>query len=741
MRPWWKGAFAAPRSGWWRTIGIASALTLLACLVNPYGIQGALFPLALTRTMGSPIFRQSIAELTPVLEVVPRLQELMGLPHEPIQDFVRRNNGILNPVLLIHLGMIALGGFSFVAPIFWRAWSSARKPAEPEARKGKKRRTSKKGSSSEADWSGPDLFRFLIFVAFTLLGLQATRNSNQFAAVAGAVTAWNLAEWASAIAARRAPKAASKTAFAEAAVPRIAAFGAVGLAFLAVASGGFYQLTGEGRRIGLDFEPLWFPFDAVKFAGKPGMPDRFASFSFGWASLYDYDWGPERKVFIDPRLEVAGPDLYERNMNLERKLVRNDPSWSAELDGLGKPLVMIGHAGIGDAGEMAGTGAALLGHPNWRLVYFDPQASLYVHTDFAEAIERYAVDLRERHFRPKPGDLPDGYEALLAQARSLRSYAQALREQRRPALAMTTTLLGLDACRRVLESNPEDAIVRKLLAQMLAAREPVREPSEAPSPRYRQPFDPAIDLESVRATAALRKALQLKPGDFLPSYLLLMSFGDRDMKEAMVPIIDGLLAVRAINPQQANVQAGLAAVRSRFAGLASPPDASAVRNASDLERATTAWLAEGRAESVADRLEAEFPPASRAWPLADRLATIRLHLGQPERARAIWLAVADPPRPAVRAARVAVTHLCELEFEAARAAYREALGIEPDLFEAHYGLAVLEADAGRSNEAAEAARKAIEHAPAGPGQSQARAILGLVTPYADAKPGGPITSP
>src|SRR5262249_49537142 len=100
LRP---GAFAASRRSWWRTAGIASGMTLLACLVNPYGVEGTLFPIALSRTMSSPIFRQTIAELT------------------PIPDFIRRNAGISHPVLLLHLGTMLLGALSFLIPLAWRA--------------------------------------------------------------------------------------------------------------------------------------------------------------------------------------------------------------------------------------------------------------------------------------------------------------------------------------------------------------------------------------------------------------------------------------------------------------------------------------------------------------------------------------------------------------------------------------------------------------------------------------------
>ncbi len=43
LRP---GSFAPGRRRWWRIVGLATLLTGLACLVNPYGLTGALYPLA-----------------------------------------------------------------------------------------------------------------------------------------------------------------------------------------------------------------------------------------------------------------------------------------------------------------------------------------------------------------------------------------------------------------------------------------------------------------------------------------------------------------------------------------------------------------------------------------------------------------------------------------------------------------------------------------------------------------------
>ena len=201
-----RGALAPEHLRWWQTIVPACLASGFACLLNPYGLRGAIYPLELARTMSNPIFSRSIAELTPI----PRFIENSGLTSLPLQ---------------LHLATMLLGALSFLVPIGWlvavrlrrreKDSSAADTPgAVPPA--GKSRRSSAARKSSRSSRAGRksrgsslDLdggagswrispFRLLLYAAFSLLSLQATRNSHQFAAVVGSVTAWNFAEWAAA---------------------------------------------------------------------------------------------------------------------------------------------------------------------------------------------------------------------------------------------------------------------------------------------------------------------------------------------------------------------------------------------------------------------------------------------------------------------------------------------------------------------------------------------------------------
>ena len=308
----------------------------------------------------------------------------------------------------LHLLTMLIGAFSFAIPLLSRFVASPRageQPAAPalpgppgaaadeDARPSKQKRTRSKTAGKKtarvartanastapvAVWRLSP-FRLLLFAAFSWLSLQATRNSHQFAAVVGAVTAWNFGEWAAVMRERRQMRApGSPPRWSLPARP--SAFGMVGLLILWVGSGQFFRMTGEGRTIGFGEDRLWFPHEAVKFAGKEVMPDRFLSFHNGHAALYEYYHGPRRKVYIDPRLEVAGADLFRRYNALGKRIEANEAGWDAELTEMARPVILSDHFYNSEIG------ATLLQSDHWRCVWFDAIAAVFVHDSSGAAV-------------------------------------------------------------------------------------------------------------------------------------------------------------------------------------------------------------------------------------------------------------------------------------------------------------------------------------------------------------------
>ena len=97
LRP---GSLASGARRWWRIVGIGSLATFAACLVNPYGLRGAVYPIELAGTMTNTVFSLNIAELT------------------PIPEFIRRA-GLGNLPLQIHFLTMGLGALSFLLPLVW----------------------------------------------------------------------------------------------------------------------------------------------------------------------------------------------------------------------------------------------------------------------------------------------------------------------------------------------------------------------------------------------------------------------------------------------------------------------------------------------------------------------------------------------------------------------------------------------------------------------------------------------
>jgi hypothetical protein len=193
---------------WWRIVGLAAALTGLACLANPYGLRGALYPLSLLKTMGNPVFKESIAELM------------------SLQRLIDANAGHIVFMAWIQIAVILLAAASFLEPLCWSLYvrwkDRGAEPAETTPRRRRKKPRTKTARAVPL-WRLSS-FRLLLFGAFTALSLQATRNSHQFAAVVGTLTAWNLGEWAAAVRARRVRQGRSVV---DARWPRVAALASV----------------------------------------------------------------------------------------------------------------------------------------------------------------------------------------------------------------------------------------------------------------------------------------------------------------------------------------------------------------------------------------------------------------------------------------------------------------------------------------------------------------------------------
>ena len=258
------------------------------------------------------------------------------------------------------------------------------------------------------------------------------------------------------------------------------------------------------------------------------MPSRFLSFHNGHASLFEYYHGPERKVYTDPRLEVAGPELFKRYIELEHRLQKDEPGWEVELAEMGRPVILTDHE------YNASIGATLLQSNHWRCVWFDAIAAVFVHDSYASVVQAHAVDFAARHFRPDSRPSPTreyGRAGRLGQR--VPQIPDDTCQESRPSERDRSSWLGLDAAREHPASRAR--LVRGLEKPGPDRAEPRRD--ALPSPRIRAQFDPVFDLSLVRATYALRRALEVVPTDFMTLVELKRAFDMRLMNEAALPVL------------------------------------------------------------------------------------------------------------------------------------------------------------------------------------------------------------
>src|SRR5262249_36011081 len=153
--------------------------------------------------------------------------------------------------------------------------------------------------------------------------------------------------------------------------------------------------------------------------------------------------------------------------------------------------------------------------------------------------------------------------------------------------------LGASYARKLLRIDPDDAEAWKLIGQFEVLREST---ALEPVPRFRMPFDPVFDLSSVRATYALKHALESKPDDFLALMMLEHSFESRAMTEAAWPLVARLAALTPLNGRQAESQKRAEASRSSLRAALGPIPPASWENLSQLGQIVNGLLGGGRAE-------------------------------------------------------------------------------------------------------------------------------------------------
>ena len=324
-----------------QVICLVGGLVGAACFVNPYLEQGALFPLTLFRkfSVEKDFYSKNIGEFRP-----------------PI-DFVLKY-GLSNLYLQAELGMWLIAVASFIR-LMW----------------------------VERKWSP---FRLLLFAGFSHLAWQASRNTNIFSIVSGVVACENFASGVIDRAKARLTKRSSNQIE--------MTYGMTGLVTCLIAlvvTGTWNQLTEKNKPFGLGESPNWFIHDAAKFAAQPGFPEKAFVANIGQADVYVYHNWPERKVFMDARLEVCTQQTFRKLNDALDAMANGSPRWQAIYRDDELPVVIL------DSRNCRAAINGMLMTPTWRLVYADPAAAVFLPLGLANKLNLPPAN-------PTPLIYPDG---------------------------------------------------------------------------------------------------------------------------------------------------------------------------------------------------------------------------------------------------------------------------------------------------------------------------------------------
>ncbi len=388
----WKRASALPAAAW-RRLTLVLALATAGCVLNPYGVAGALFPLQLLpRVTGSSLFSARIGEFRAPFE-----------------------SGYAPPLTYTWAALMGAVALAFVVNV--RHWR---------------------------------LGRLLAVAAFAWLSAHALRNMAFFSWIAVIGIATNCGE-----ALRAGPGAGASATLSRsrlrARLPRLAeavGLGAIALLIGALVTNHFSRFLGIEREFGLGVSPVRFPAEAVAFAEEVGITGRpFNCLAMGgYLTWMRY---PSQQVFVDGRLE-AFPERVFRNYF---RVIDDPKLWPQLVARYRVDYVLLYHLW----GNRLPLVTYLASGYGWRLVYYDEIASIFLpedeaHRELRERAERaFAARVAQRAQTPEPRPLSSLERALhvpVAEIWRQRSYGNFLRSIGLNAEAAA-------AYRRVLALDPD----------------------------------------------------------------------------------------------------------------------------------------------------------------------------------------------------------------------------------------------------------------------------------------------
>jgi len=226
-----------------------------------------------------------------------------------------------------------------------------------------------------------NVLRLLLFAGFAHLAWKASRNTSIFALTSAVVLNGNWEDL------RQFARSRSTGFVRRPAVSMLMLL--CGLSVLFV-SGLWSRVDGEHRRFGFGVLAGLYSHAAAEFAGQPGFPVRAFVAHFGHAAIYEYHNGPDRRVFMDGRLEVATRATFARFDRIRGMMSRGDGRWVDLLPkGRTVPTTVILDSRTARR-EING----LFNTPGWRLVFADSAAAVFLPQAVAEKLKLPIADYR-----------------------------------------------------------------------------------------------------------------------------------------------------------------------------------------------------------------------------------------------------------------------------------------------------------------------------------------------------------